>query len=132
MRAAYLVMAPWPLMLVAFAAGAPSVLVLLLAAGNGVGFALFTIWWDTAMAERIPPHALSRASSYEWMGSLILLPVGYLLAGPAAGASSPETVMIVGAILTAAVVAAGLIPRETRMLRGIVHDGSVAPNGSDV
>jgi MFS family permease len=132
MRAAYLVMAPWPLMLVAFAAGAPSVLVLLLAAGNGVGFALFTIWWDTAMAERIPPHALSRASSYEWMGSLILLPVGYLLAGPAAGATSPETVMIVGAILTAAVVAAGLIPRETRMLRGIVHDGGVAPNGSDV
>jgi len=27
------------------------------------------------MAEQIPPHALSRASAYEWMGSLALLPL---------------------------------------------------------
>ena len=41
------------------------------------------------MAERIPPHALSRASSYEWMGSLILLPVGFLAAGPGGGGHEP-------------------------------------------
>ena len=41
------------------------------------------------MAERIPPHALSRASAWEWMGSLALLPIGYLLAGPAAEATQP-------------------------------------------
>jgi hypothetical protein len=68
------------------------------------------------MAERIPPHALSRASAWEWMGSLALLPVGYLLAGPAADATSPETVMVTGAILTAIALAAGLVPRDTRML----------------
>jgi hypothetical protein len=52
------------------------------------------------------------------MGSLILLPVGYLAAGPLADATSTETVLVVGAALTAAVLAAGLLPRETRMLRG--------------
>lgn len=124
MRAAFLVIAAWPLMLVAFAAEAPVALVLVLGAATGSGFALFDIWWNTAMAERIPPHALSRASSYEWMGSLILLPVGFLAAGPAAEATSPETVIVVGAILTAAVLALGLVPRETRMMRRIERDGS--------
>ena len=42
------------------------------------------------MAERIPPEALSRVSSYDWMGSLLLLPVGYLLAGSLADATSAE------------------------------------------
>jgi MFS family permease len=119
MRTALLITAPWPLMLIAFAAGAPVVLVVLLAVATGIGFALFDVFWDTAMAQRIPPHMLSRASSYEWMGSLILLPVGYLAAGPVAEATSPETVIIGGAILTAIVLSLGLIPRETRRLRRI-------------
>jgi MFS family permease len=122
MRAAFLVLAAWPLLLVAFAGSAPVPVVLLLGAATGAGFALFDVWWDTAMAERIPPHALSRASSYEWMGSLILLPVGYLAAGPAAEATSPETVMIVGGTLTAAVLALGLVPRETRTMRRIERE----------
>ena len=84
--------------------------VLLLGAATGSGFALFDILWNTAMAERIPPLALSRASSYEWMGSLILLPVGFLAAGPAAEATSPETVIVVGAILTASCAGAGPDP----------------------
>ena len=48
----------------------------------GVGLALFGVWWETALAERIPPSRLSRVSSYDWMMSLSLLPIGYLLAGP--------------------------------------------------
>ena len=47
---------------------------------------LFDVWWITALAERIPPDRLSRVSSYDWMVSLGLLPVGYLLAGPLADA----------------------------------------------
>jgi hypothetical protein len=42
--------------------------------------------------------------------------VGYLLAGPAAEASSPETVMVTGAALTAVALAVGLLPRDTRTL----------------
>jgi hypothetical protein len=80
---------------------------------------------NPAMAEQIPPHALSRASAYEWMGSLILLPVGYLAAGPIAGATSTETVLVVGAALTAAVLAVGILPRETRMLQRVEHGSPV-------
>jgi hypothetical protein len=82
-----------------------------------VGFALFDVFWDTTLAEQIPPHALSRASAYEWMGSLILLPLGYLAAGPVAEATSTKTVLVGGAILTAVVLALGLVPHDTRTLR---------------
>ena len=86
---------------------------------TGIGFALFDVFWNTTMAEQIPPHALSRASAWEWMGSLALLPVGFLAAGPLAEATSTETVLVGGAILTATVLALGLVPRETRTLRRV-------------
>src|SRR5687768_10020933 len=119
MRAAFLVIAVWPLMLVAFATGVTVAVVVPLAVATGVGFALFDVFWNTTMAEQIPPHALSRASAWEWMGSLLLLPVGFLAAGPLADATSAETVLVGGAILTATVLALGLLPRETRTLRRV-------------
>jgi hypothetical protein len=112
MRAAFLVIAVWPVMVP-------------LALATGMGFALFDVFWNTTLAEQIPPNALSRASAWEWMGSLILLPVGYLAAGPLADATSTETVLVVGAALTAAVLALGLLPRETRMLRRAGHGSRV-------
>jgi MFS family permease len=125
MRAAFLVIAVWPVMLVAFATGVTLALVVPLALATGIGFALFDVFWNTTMAEQIPPHALSRASAWEWMGSLILLPVGYLAAGPIADATSTETVLVGGATLTATVLALGLLPRETRMLRRVEHASRV-------
>jgi MFS family permease len=125
MRAAFLVIAVWPVMIASFALGAPLVLVVPLALATGMGFALFDVFWNTTLAEQIPPNALSRASAWEWMGSLILLPVGYLAAGPLADATSTETVLVVGAALTAAVLALGLLPRETRMLRRAGHGSRV-------
>jgi MFS family permease len=125
MLAAFAVIAVWPVMLASFALGAPVPVVLPLAFATGVGFALFDVFWNTTMAEQIPPRALSRTSAWEWMGSLILLPVGYLLAGPLAEATSTETVLVGGAILTATVLALGLIPRETRTLERVEHGSPV-------
>jgi Major Facilitator Superfamily len=119
MRAGFFIIAGWPLLLVAFGLVAPAALVFVLAFATGVGFALFDVWWNTAMAERVPSQALSRVSAYDWMGSLILLPVGFLLAGPVAEATGDETVMVVGGVLTGVVLALGLIPRETRTLRRV-------------
>ena len=94
----------------AFAIGAPVALVVPLAVATGMGFALFDVFWNTTMAEQIPPHALSRASAWEWMGSLILLPVGYLPPARSPRPPAPETVLVGGAILTAAVLGAGPAP----------------------
>jgi hypothetical protein len=75
------------------------------------------VLWSTALAERIPPEALSRVSSYDWMGSLGLLPLGYLAAGPLGAAIGATPVVVGGGIVALVLVAACLAPRETRRLR---------------
>jgi MFS family permease len=117
MRAGFLWTLPWPAVTVAFALGAPLVVLVPLFAAAGVGLSLFGIWWDTALAERVPPHTLSRVSAYDWMGSLALLPLGYLLAGPLGDALGSALVLGIGSAAATLVLAAGMAVRETWTLR---------------
>jgi MFS family permease len=117
MRIGFLWTLPWPAVTAAFALGAPLLVLVPLFAAAGVGLALFAIWWDTALAERVPPHTLSRVSAYDWMGSLALLPLGYLLAGPLGEALGSSLVLGVGSVLATLVLAAGMAVRETWTLR---------------
>jgi hypothetical protein len=117
MRAGFLWTLPWPAVTAAFALGAPLLVLVPLFATAGVGLALFGIWWETALAERVPPHTLSRVSAYDWMGSLALLPIGYLLAGPLGEALGSSLVLGVGSALATLAIAGGMAVRETWMLR---------------
>jgi hypothetical protein len=117
MRAGFLWTLPWPAVTAAFALGAPLLVLVPLFATAGVGLALFGIWWETALAERVPPHTLSRVSAYDWMGSLALLPIGYLLAGPLGEALGSTLVLGVGSALAMLAIAGGMAVRETWMLR---------------
>jgi hypothetical protein len=38
--------------------------------------------WDTVLQSNVPPESLSRVSSYDWLGSLALQPLGFALVGP--------------------------------------------------
>jgi MFS family permease len=127
MRAAMLAIVLWPLAAVLYAAGATLVLVVPAMFVGGVGIALFDVWWLTALAERIPPEKLSRVSSYDWMVSLALLPLGYVLAGPLANALGAVEVLLGGSALAALALALGLLPRETRTLTRT--DEPQAPSG---
>jgi Transmembrane secretion effector len=124
MRAAFLCSLPWAAISVAFGAGAPLAVLFPLYAAAGVGIALFGIWWETALAERVPPHTLSRVSSYDWMGSLALLPIGYLLAGPLAAELGGGTVLVAGGAIATAALVAGLLVRENWTMRRL---DAVAP-----
>ena len=55
------------------------------------GAAFANALWFTTLQERIPPESISRVSAYDWMGSLALLPLGYLAAGPLAGPGEGNT-----------------------------------------
>jgi MFS family permease len=116
MRAAMLAILLWPAVAVLYAVGVTLYVVTPAMLLGGAGIALFDVWWMTALAERIPPDKLSRVSSYDWMVSLALLPLGYVLAGPLAGALGAVEVLLGGSVLAAIALALGLLPRETRML----------------
>jgi MFS family permease len=107
---------PFGWVLVALALGAPLALVLPAAVFSGIGLALFGVWWETALAQRIPPAALSRVSSFDWMGSMALLPLGYVLIGVLAEHLGATEVMGVAGLIGAATLLLALLPRETRAL----------------
>lgn len=106
----------WPLQDIAFSTLAPFAAVVVLAFSVGVGFALLDVWWQTALAQHIPADALSRVSSYDWMGSLALLPVGFALAGPIASVLGARTTLGGAAVITFVVLLAAITPRSTREL----------------
>ena len=60
----------------------------------GLCFDLFTVIWQTTMQREVPTAALSRVSSYDALGSLMLGPLGLLLAGPAAEAVGPHRALV--------------------------------------
>jgi MFS family permease len=65
-------------------ASAPLAVVVASAFVLGLCFDLFGILWQTTMQRVVPPASLSRVSSYDAMGSMLLGPLGLVLAGPAA------------------------------------------------
>jgi hypothetical protein len=107
---------PWPAAVALFAAGPPLVMLYSLMAVSGVGIGLFAVWWETALAQRIPAHLLSRVSAWDWMGSLAFLPLGFLLAGPLAARLGAAQVLIGGGLLGTLAGALGVLPRSTRSL----------------
>ena len=116
LRAAMAAAVPWPATITVYALGFPLWLVYGSLVLGGVGIGLFAVWWETAIAQRIPPHLISRVSSFDWMGSLLLLPLGYLLSGPAARAFGEVEVLVVGGLLGLLACTCGLLPRSTRQL----------------
>ena len=71
----------------------------------------------------VPPNKLSRVTSYDWMISLGLLPLGYALAGPLAGSAGAVAVLAGGSALALVAFVLGLVPRETRTLERLEDAG---------
>jgi MFS family permease len=50
---------------------------------TGVAVEVFAVTWMTALHQEVPEEKFSRVSSYDWFGSVALVPVATALAGPA-------------------------------------------------
>ena len=116
LRAAMIAALPWPLALLVYALGAPLAVVYVSLAVGGACIALFDVWWTTALAQRIPPEALSRVSSYDWMGSLAMLPLGYIVAGALGDIVGARTYLAIGALVALAGLLLALSSSELRGL----------------
>jgi len=99
-----------------FGAGPPPLLLYSGTVVSGLAIGLFGVWWETALAQRIPPHLLSRVSAWDVMGSLALMPVGYLLAGPAASMLGDVRVLVGGGVVGTLAILLAVLPASTRNL----------------
>jgi MFS family permease len=131
-RAGLIFVLAWPVQCGAFALGAPVEAMVVCAFATGIGWSLMMIWWETALARHIPPHALSRVSAWDWMGALALLPVGYLVVGPLSAAVGLRVVLGVGSVLGLVILGGALLPRATRELNGGEAAGSAQDLARDV
>lgn len=99
-----------------FGAGPPPLLLYCGTVVSGLAIGLFGVWWETALAQRIPPHLLSRVSAWDVMGSLALMPVGYLLAGPVASMLGDVRVLVGGGLVGTIAILLAVLPASTRNL----------------
>ena len=58
---------PWPISIGRFALGLPAALLVVVFVAGRHRHRAVPIWWETALAERMPPHVLSRVTAYDWM-----------------------------------------------------------------
>ena len=63
----------------------------------GIGLALHLAFWFTVFQQQVPEHARARVSSYDALGSFVLVPLGTALAGPIASLIGIEATLILGA-----------------------------------
>jgi MFS family permease len=62
----------------------PVAVLVAVAAVAGVGLAIHLALWFTTFQRNVPEAALSRVSSYDALGSFVLMPLGSIVAGPIA------------------------------------------------
>jgi predicted MFS family arabinose efflux permease len=101
---------------------APTVVIAAAAFVDGIQYTFFNALWNTVLQEQIPPRALSRVSSYDWLGSVAFLPIGYAVVGFAAVAIGPTTTIWIAAAILAASTATVLAVPSVRALGRSRHD----------
>jgi len=70
----------------------------------GASLSLSTIVWATLLQDRVPPDLISRVSSIDQFGTILLTPVGYLIAGPLAEEVGLRTTMVVLAVASVGLI----------------------------
>jgi hypothetical protein len=115
--ASQLLVLPAGLMLAALALPLPLIGLAVISFANGIGFAVGNTLWMTALQRNVPEHALSRISSFDWLGSVALNPVGYALIGPIAAAIGTSQTLAVAAALNIAVCVSVVLVPSVRSVR---------------
>jgi len=106
----------WVLPLVALAFRIAVPLIALGAVFGGFSLSTFSGLWETTLQRNVPSAVLSRVSAYDWLGSLVLLPIGEAAIGPLSKLLGIRTTLVGAAILLAfAVTIVLLVPSVNRL-----------------
>lgn len=108
---------PGLLLLIVGLAVAPRIEVLVVAAVSaGASMGLFGVAWETTVQEHVPAEKLARVYAYIVLGGLIAVPIGQVVAGPAALRLGTGPALLAAAGIVALSVAGMLAVRQVRTL----------------
>jgi len=102
-------------------------LIILAAAISSGVIDLTNTWWYTTMQQHVPPQALSRVSSYDWLASIVFQPIGFSAVGPIALLVGVPATLIGAAILSAGSNLAVLSIPAVRQLTWVDQPGEDPP-----
>jgi MFS family permease len=94
----------------------PTWLVAALESVTGVVVAMTFTVWETALQRHIPGAAQARVSSFDYLGSLTLMPVGFAVIGPISSIVDVQELGIIATVVSATLCAATLTNRSLRHL----------------
>jgi MFS family permease len=97
-----------PTMLALVAAHAPLPLILPVAVIDGSSGTMFNTFWFTAVQSDVPAGELARVLSWDYFGSVAILPLGQALSGPIAAAVGASATLYGAAALTVMLFGVGL------------------------
>lgn len=83
---------------------------------RGLGITIFSLIWTNTLQEMVPRDLLGRVSSVDILGSSVMLPIGFGIAGFATDALGPSLVFLIGGVLTTLLLVAGLLHPSVRNL----------------
>jgi len=96
----------------------------------GAGMEVFSLGWSMAMMENVPGEMLSRAYSYDMLGSFVAIPVGQLVYGPLGSWFGDKEVFLASGVLYAAICLATVaVPAVARLPR-VASSPDGAPEGA--
>ena len=95
----------------------PLAVICLMSFAAGVGFSIGETLWFTTLQRNVPEHVLSRISSFDWLGSVALNPIGYLVVGPLSGAIGTSETLALAAGLNIGVSLGLLLVPSVRRLK---------------
>jgi hypothetical protein len=102
--------------LLALAGPAPVAIIVAAAFASGFCSEIFGVLWDTTYQQEIPRNLLSRVSAYDALGSWVLMPVGFAVAGPVAAAMGNRPTLIGAAAIVVVATALTLGVHDVRTL----------------
>jgi hypothetical protein len=108
----------------AVAADAPPWLLVLAHLVGGAGFAFWGVMWATTLQTAVPAAVLGRVAAYDVGGSILALPIGRAVAGPAAELVGLRTLLYGIAVLALAIPALMLANPAIRRFRPVAEDVS--------
>ena len=103
LRAAFMTGLLFVPVVILLAARAPTAAIAVVAVGWGIAWTFPNTLWFTTLQEHIPRDAISRVSSFDWLGSSVLRPIGYAIVGPVAAVLGVGPTLYGAAIVFAAV-----------------------------
>ncbi|MDR3083397.1 MAG: MFS transporter [Streptomyces sp.] len=114
-----LAMLLFPMMPLAAALVPAQPLIMLGYAVSGIGWAFWGVQWSTAVQTQIPEDRLNRVAAYQVAGSILAVPIGQVIAGPASGLVDLHRLLLIATMAAFGCAAALLATPAVRGLRRI-------------